>query len=68
MFAQAVSRPPLAAEAWVHARVSPCGMCGGQSGIGTGLSPSSSVFPVNIIPPWLSIVVYHLGDKQQAVW
>jgi hypothetical protein len=43
--AQVVSRRPLTAEAWVHARVNPCGICGGQSGTGTVLSPSSSVFP-----------------------
>jgi hypothetical protein len=22
------------------------------------------VFPVNVIPPWLSILMYHLGDGQ----
>jgi hypothetical protein len=35
--AQAVSRRPLTAEAWVRSRVGPCGICGGQSGIETGL-------------------------------
>jgi hypothetical protein len=41
---QAVSRRPLTAEAPVRARVSPCGICGGQSGTWTSFSPSSSVF------------------------
>jgi hypothetical protein len=43
--AQVVSRRPLTAEALVRARVNPCGICGGQSGTGSGFSPSSSVFP-----------------------
>jgi hypothetical protein len=46
--AQAVSRRPLTAESRVRTRVNPCGICGGQSGTGTGFSPSSSVSPVNI--------------------
>jgi hypothetical protein len=45
--AQVVSRRPLTAEDRVRAWVSPCGICGQsrQSGTGTGLSPTSSVFP-----------------------
>jgi hypothetical protein len=42
--AQAVSSRPVTAEAWARARVSPCGICGGCSGTGTGFLPSSSVF------------------------
>jgi hypothetical protein len=51
--AQDVSCWPLTAEARVRVRVNPCWICDGQSGIGTGFSPSSSVSPVNIIPPLL---------------
>jgi hypothetical protein len=43
--AHAVSRRPPTAEARVRSRVNPCGICGGQSGTGTGFSPSTSVFP-----------------------
>ena len=42
--AQAVSSRPHTAEARVRSRVSPCGICGGQSGTVTGFSPSTSVF------------------------
>jgi hypothetical protein len=43
--AQAVSRRSPTAEARVRSRVSPCGICGGQSGTGTGFSPNTSAFP-----------------------
>jgi hypothetical protein len=48
--AQAVSRRPLTAEARVRSRVSPCEICGGQSGTGTGFSPSCWFSLANFIP------------------
>jgi hypothetical protein len=48
--AQVVSRSPLTAQSFVRARVSPCWICGAQSGIGNDFSQISSVSPVNIIP------------------
>jgi hypothetical protein len=42
--AQVISRRPLTAEALVRIRVNTCGICGGQSGTGTGFSQSSSIF------------------------
>ena len=42
---QAVSHRPLTAETRARSRVSPCRICGGQSGNGTDFFPSTSVFP-----------------------
>jgi hypothetical protein len=42
--AQAASRRSLTAEARFRSRVSPCRVCGGQSGTGIGFSPNTSVF------------------------
>jgi hypothetical protein len=53
--AQAVSLRRLTTEALVHSRVSLYEICGGQNGIGTGFSPSTSGFPVSTIPPMLHI-------------
>jgi hypothetical protein len=43
--AHAASRRAVAAQSRFRALVSPCGICGGQSGTATGFSPSYSVFP-----------------------
>jgi hypothetical protein len=43
--AQVVSCQPLITDDRVHAQVSPCRICGGQSGTGTGFFQSSLVFP-----------------------
>jgi hypothetical protein len=56
---QAVSRRALAEEARVRSRVSPCGICGGQSGTGTGFPLVLRFSPVNFIPP-----VLHYTEKR----
>jgi hypothetical protein len=61
--AQAVSRRSPAAETRVRSRVSLCGICGGQSGTGTGFSPSSSVFPCQ----FLSTGAPLLGKEQKII-
>jgi hypothetical protein len=63
-FSQAVSRRYLTAEARDRAQICPYVICGVHSGTGTRFCSNSSDFPVNIIPLWLSILVYYLGDDQ----
>ena len=41
--AQAVSRRPFKTVTWVLSQASPCGICGGKSDTGTGLSPCTIV-------------------------
>jgi hypothetical protein len=63
--AQAVSRWPLTAEARVRARVDPCGICGGQSGIGQVFSEYFG-FPCKyIIQPLLHI---HLSPPHEVCY
>jgi hypothetical protein len=45
---QVVSRRPLTAEAQVRSRISPCGICGGQSGTATGFFPEYFGFPLSV--------------------
>jgi hypothetical protein len=57
-------RSVLTAEAWD----SPCGVCAEQDGTGTDFFRVIRFSPVNIIPPWPSILTYHnMGDEQWAV-
>jgi hypothetical protein len=60
--AQVVSRRPLSAESRVRARVNPCGICGGQSGTGIGLSPEFFGFPLSVSFHRRSPNSYHLGN------
>jgi hypothetical protein len=58
--AQAVSHLPFTAKSRVCARVSHVGFVIYKVTLGQVFS----VFPVNIITPWLSILKYYLGDEQ----
>ena len=71
--AQAVSRRALTAEARVRSRVSPYGICGGQSGTGTGFFPEYCGFPLsnsNVAPlkgkTKKKIIITWLHNKPQG--
>jgi hypothetical protein len=61
--AQVVSRWPLTAEARVRARVSPCEICGGQSGTGQVYLRVLRFSPVSISFHRRSPNSYHLGMR-----
>jgi hypothetical protein len=61
---QAVSFWPLTVETWLHVWVSPYGICGGKVALGQVFLQVLQFSPISIIPPWLSILIYHLGDEQ----
>jgi hypothetical protein len=62
--AQEVSRRHLTADARLRGRV---GFVVDNVALGQVLLRLHRFSPVNIIPPWLSILIYHLGDKQQLL-
>lgn len=43
--AEAVCCWPVTAEGWIQSQASPCGICHGRSGKGTGFYPNTNVFP-----------------------
>jgi hypothetical protein len=64
--AQVVSRRPLTAEVWVHASVSSCEICGGQSGTRTSFSLSSSIYPCQYHST-IPLHTHHLGMNKRPV-
>lgn len=64
---KAVRRRLLTADARFRLQGSPCGICGGRSGIGTGSSSSPSVFRCqHHSTAALYSLLYHVGDGQWA--
>jgi hypothetical protein len=61
--AQAVSRRPLTAEARVHDRIS-VGFLLDKVALERVFVKVIRFSPVGIIPPWLSVFIYHVGDEQ----
>jgi hypothetical protein len=61
---QEVSHRCLTAEVSVRDRVSPYGFMVEKMASGQGFLTDIGFYNVSIIPPWLSILMYHLRDKQ----
>jgi hypothetical protein len=57
---QAVGLRPLTAEARIHARISPCGICGGHSGAVTSFSQNIRFF--------LSVSFHHISPYPYLTW
>jgi hypothetical protein len=64
--AQAVSCQLLTAVAQICVQISPCGICGGHSGTGTGFSLEFFGFPTYNSTAAPYSVMYHLGYRQWA--
>jgi hypothetical protein len=64
--AQAVSRRSVTADARFRSRVSPCGICSGQNGTGTGFPLSVSFHRCSIRRRKLIIFITGLHNKPQG--
>jgi hypothetical protein len=63
--AQTITRQPVTAEARVFSRASPCLM--GNVTLEQVITRILRVVPLKIIPPWLSILIYHLGMNNRPL-
>ena len=61
--AQAVSRRPFKVVTWDLSQASPCGICGGKSDTGTGLSLSPIFFPCQSLSTIFPYTLIYLPQK-----
>jgi hypothetical protein len=64
--AQVVTRRPLTAVARFRARVSQCGICVDQVTVEQVFLRVFRFYPINIIPPWLCILIYIIGQSSET--